>query len=149
VTVKVSRFGEVSLADGVIQVMDGGTHGVQGHTLVIPPTGPVTWERRLDGMSPNGKAGTGQLELTPDEMTRVRGWADVLWRLAPSGEASFDPPIKNGPPRWVWAIVQRRGEEVRVLRGGAIVSRTGAPDPAKAVLEWLVSRVDAAAAATP
>lgn len=148
-TVKVAMFDEVSIADGEIQVMDGGIHGVQGHTLVIPPSGPTTWGRRLDGMQPNGKAGTGKLELTADEATQLRGWADGLWQLAPSGQASFDAPINNGPPRWVWAIVLRRGEEVRVLSGGAIVSPTGAPPPAKAVLEWLVSRVDTASASAP
>jgi hypothetical protein len=148
-TVKVSMFGGVSIADGAIAVMDGGIHGVQGHTLVIPASGNATWERRLDGMQPIGKAGSGQLALTADEATRWHAWADELWKLAPTGKAAFDAPISNGPPRWVWAIVLRRGDEVRVLSGGAIASPTGAPEPAKSVLEWLVARVDAASAAAP
>jgi hypothetical protein len=148
-TVKVSMFGDVAIADGAIHVMDGGIHGVQGHTLVIAATGAASWERRLDGMRPSGKAGAGQVQLTADEAARVRGWADELWELAPAGKASFDQPIERGPPRWVWAIVLRRGDQVRVLSGGGIASPTGAPGPAKSVLEWLVTRVDAAAAAAP
>ena len=148
-TVKLSMFGDVSIADGAITVMDGGIHGVQGHTLVIPATGDATWERRLDGMQPIGKAGAGQLTLTADEATRLHGWADGLWKLAATGKSSFDAPIENGPPRWVWAIVLRRGPEVRTLSGGGIASPTGAPDPAKDVLTWLVTRVDAASAASP
>ena len=147
--VKVPMFGEVSIADGAIVMMDGGIHGVQGHTITIPATGHATWERRLDGMQPNGKAGAGQLDLAVDEANRLHGWVDGLWQLAPAGNASFDPPINNGPPRWVWAIVLRRGDAVRVLSGGGISSPTGAPDPAKSVLEWLVTRVDAASVATP
>ena len=50
----------------------------------------------------------------------------------------------RGPSRWVWAIVLRRGDEVRVLSGGG--PPTGAPEPAKQLLAWLVTRVDAASA---
>jgi len=142
-------FGDISITDGAIMVMDGGIHGVQGHTLVIPATGDATWERRLDGMQPSGKAGAGQLALAADEVTRLHGWADGLWQLAPNGKAAFDPPIEHGPPRWVWAIILRRGAEVRVLSGGGIASPTGVPDPAKDALTWLVTRVDAASAASP
>jgi hypothetical protein len=148
-TVKVPMFNEVSIADGAIHLMDGGIHGVQGHTVVLAATGSATWERRLDGMQPSGEAGAGQLELTADEAAQVRGWAEGLWALAPTGKASFDPPIEQGPPRWVWAIVLRRGDEVRVLSGGAIASPRGAPDPAKSALEWLQARVDAASGAAP
>ena len=139
-------FGDVSIADGAIVLMDGGIHGVQGHTLVIPGTGDATWERRLDGMQPIGKAGSGTLALAADEATRLRTWADQMWALAPAGKKSYDAPIEHGPPRWVWAIVVRRGDEIRFLDGGGISSPAGAPEPAAHALEWLGTRVDAASA---
>lgn len=142
-------FNDVAIEAGEIHMMDGGIHGVQGHTLVISQGGNATWERRLEGLQPYGKPGSGKLALTADEAAKLRGWADGLWDLAPKGSARFDMPIENGVPRWVWGIVMRRGDEVRVLSGGNMSSPTGAPEPAKSALEWLVTRVDAASQAAP
>ncbi len=144
-TVKTSMFGDVAIDDGAIHLADGGIHGVQGHTLVVRATGDAKWERRLDGMQPHGKPGAGALSLTADETKQLRAWADKLWDLAPKGSASFDTDPRNGPPRWVWVIVLRRGDEVRVLSGGNMSPPDGAPPPAKLALEWLIQRVDAAA----
>jgi hypothetical protein len=85
------------------------------------------------------------IRLTAAETKEFRAWADKLCDLAPKGKASFDADPKNGPPRWVWVIVLRRGDEVCVLQGGDIASPNGAPEPAKSALAWLESRVDAAA----
>ena len=147
--VKLSHFGEVTIADGACALMDGGIHGVQGHTLVVEASGDATWERRLDGMQPSGKAGSGRFRASAAEKARLHNWSDQLWQLASGGKKSFDPPIEQGPPRWVWAIVLRRGDEVRVLDGGGISSPTGAPEPAQGALHWLVSRVDELSAAEP
>lgn len=144
-TVKTAMFGEVAIDDGAIQLADGGIHGVQGHTLIVPARGDAKWERRTDSMQPRGKAGSGTLKLTADESKQLHAWADKMWDLAPKGKASYDMDIKDGLPRWVWVIVLRRGDEVRVLEGGATSSPEGAPDPAKAALAWLAERVDAAA----
>lgn len=144
-TVKTSMFDEIAIDDGAIHLADGGIHGVQGHTLVVPASGAAKWERRLDSMRPSGKAASGTLKLSADEAKQLRAWADKLWDLAPNGTASFDTDLKDGPPRWVWVIVLRRGEQVRVLSGGNIAPPKGAPEPAKATLEWLIQRVDAAA----
>ena len=144
-TVKTAMFGNVTLDTGTIYLADGGIHGVQGHTLVVAASGDARWERRLDGLQPSGKAGVGTLKLAADEAKQLVAWADRLWDLAPKGKASFDPDPKNGPPRWVWVIVIRRGDEVRILQGGDMASPNGAPDPAKAALTWLSNRVDAAA----
>lgn len=142
-TVKVSMFGQVAIADGAIILMDGGIHGIQGHTLSVPSAGATTWERRLDGMYPNGKAGSGSVELDAAELTDLRTWADGMWKLAAKGSVSFDPPREHGVPHWVWAIVLRRGDEVRVLDGGGMSPPDNAPDPVKQALEWLVKRVNA------
>jgi hypothetical protein len=148
-TVKVPMFNDVAIEAGAIHLMDGGIHGVQGHTLVIPASGDAQWERRLEGMQPSGKAGSGKLALTAAETSKLHGWSDGLWDLAPKGTARFDMPIDTGVPRWVWAIVMRRGDEVRVLSGGDMSSPDGAPEPAKSALAWLVTRVDAASQAAP
>jgi hypothetical protein len=138
-------FGDVTIDDGAVSIMDGGIHGVQGHTIVIDRAGAATWERRLDGMQPNGKPGKGTFTPTADELAKVRAAANALWDQAASGHASFNAPIENGPPRWVWAIVIRRGDEVRYVDGGNLTSPTGAPAEAKPILEWLRTRVDALA----
>jgi hypothetical protein len=75
-------------------------------------------------------------------MSQWNAWRDRLWALAPSGAASFAPPAAEGAPRWVWAIVMRRGPDVRVLTGGGMDSPMGAPEPARSALIWLVKRVD-------
>lgn len=139
---RLPYFGDVTLADGAVVVMDGGTHGVQGHTLEIAPSGDGTWQRRLDGFRPSGKAGAGRVELTPDEAERLRRWSDELWALASAGGPSLEPPSPSGPPRWVFAIVLRREDEVRVVQGGGVASPSGAPNAARPMLEWLVRRVD-------
>lgn len=148
-TVKVPMFSDVAIEDGAIHLMDGGIHGIQGHTLVIPASGDVKWERRLDGMQPNGKAGAGTITLTADEAKRLRGWADGLWKLAPKGSARFDGKDRSDIPRWVWGIVLRRGDEVRVLSGGGMSPPDNAVDPAKSALEWLDRRVDTASEKAP
>ena len=142
-------FDDVAIEAGAIHMMDGGIEGVQGHTLVIPASGDATWARRLEGMQPSGKAGSGKLALTADDTAKLRGWSDGLWQLAPKGKASFDMPIGDGVPRWVWAIVMRRGDEVRVLSGGNMSPPDGAPEPAKSALQWLGTRVDTASQAAP
>jgi len=147
--VAVPMFDEVAIDDGAVLIMDGGIHGVQGHTLAIPATGAVQWERRLDGMQPSGKAGKGEFALTADEARRVAMWRDQLWKRAPTGNASFSPPPSEGVPRWVWAIVLRQGDQARVLSGGAMESPAGAPSEAADALRWLVTRVDAASQAAP
>jgi hypothetical protein len=144
-----AMFGDVAIADGAIAIMDGGIHGVQGHRIVIDPAGAATWERRLDGMQPSGKAGKGAFAPAADELARARDAAAKLWELAPQGRRSFSAPIEDGPPRWVWAVVLRRGDEVRVVDGGSIDSPQGAPGPARPLLEWLVKRVDGLSVAAP
>src|SRR5689334_12438789 len=137
-TVHVAMFGDVTIADGAIAVMDGGIEGVQGHTLVLFAADSPTWQRRLEGMQPSGNAGSGHLALSADDTSTWHTWRDVLWSLAPSGSATFDPPSSDGVPRWVWAIVLRRGAAVRVITGGGMDPPAGAPEPARSALAWMI-----------
>lgn len=144
IDVKTRYFGTVSVADGAVAIMDGGTHGNAGHTIVAAPDGAATWARRIDSMRPDGVAGKGDFELSADEHERLRVWADDVWDYAGPDSTEMFPPVEKGAPRWVWAIVVRRGDEVRVLQGGSIAPlRGGLPDAAQQLLEWVGDRVDA------
>ncbi len=142
--VKTAFFGEVETDGVALAVMDGGTHGVQGHTIVVGVDGTATWERRLDGLRPKGGAGRGGLELADDERKRIEAWSRAAWDTAgPSGRASFFVDPSQGPPRWVWALVVCRGGEARLVEGGALVRLGGSlPAPLRPLLDWLVDRVD-------
>ena len=140
---KLSYFGGVAIRDGELILMDGGIHGVQGHTLAVAPDGAGRWERRVDSFRPSGKPGAGTFKPDKDELARARAAADRLWVAAEKKSArSFFAPLGHGPPRWVWAIVLRRGDEVRALEGGAVTRTDGAPEDARVLLQWMIDRVD-------
>jgi len=142
--VKTVFFGEVETDGVALAVMDGGTHGVQGHTIVVGSGGAAAWDRRLDSLRPRGRAGHGGLELTDDERRQIEGWSSAAWDAAgPRGRTSFFLDPWDPPPRWVWAVVVRRGDEARLVEGSAIGRLHGPlPPPLRALLDWLVHRVD-------
>jgi hypothetical protein len=148
-SVKLSYFGEVAIADGEVAVMDGGIHGVQGHTLRIDRDGGGRWERRVESLQPSGKPGAGTFKPSPDELKSLRAWADRLWSAAGTKGGSYFPPPDRGPPRWVWAIALRRGGEVRTLEGGAMAPTDGAPADARELLAWTIAKVDELGARSP
>ncbi len=142
--VKTVFFDEVETDDVALAVMDGGTHGVQGHTIVVDSDGAATWEQRLDGLRSRGRAGRGSLQLTDDERTQLETWSRATWDVAgPSGRATFFVDPSHGPPRWVWAVVVGRGGEIRLVEGTALGRlRQPVPAPLRPLLDWLVRRVD-------
>jgi len=142
--VKTVFFGEVETDGVALAVMDGGTHGVQGHTIVVGLDGAATWDRGLDSLRPHGRAGHGGLELKDDERRQIEGWSSAAWDAAgPRGRTSFFLDPWDGPPRWVWAAVVRRGDEVRLVEGSALRRQAGlAPAALRPLLDWLVHRVD-------
>lgn len=135
---KPAYFGEVSLDDGGVALMDGGIHGVQGHTLIVNRGKPAQWERRTESLQPSGKPGKGTVVLDMAELAELQKWSDEAWGKA----GRYYPPIEQGPPRWVWAIVLRRGGVTRILEGGETSPTNGAPAAARPMLEWLIARVD-------
>jgi len=144
-TVKLTYFGEVSVDEGDLVVMDGGIHGVQGHTIHLQRDGHARWERRVEGLQPSGKPGAGSFQPRAEELRSVRAWADEAWRLAGTKQRAFYPAPAHGPPRWVWAIVLRRDGHTRTLEGGADRPLDGAPGGARDLLAWLIATVDALA----
>lgn len=136
--VKVPYFGTVAVADGELVVQDGGTHGVQGHSLRIGPEGRAQWERRLEGMRAQGSPGAGSFEPSEDELRNLAGWAETAWDLCARPKPSPRPPKA---PRWVWCVVVRRGNEARWLADG-----DDAPAELRPLLDWMRTRVDGLAA---
>jgi hypothetical protein len=141
-TVKTSFFGEVDAPDGGIALMDGGIHGVQGHTIIAPPSGAAKWERRIDGVQPLGKPGSGELDPSSEERARLASWRDAVWDLAGAGKDRYWSDFSHGPPRWVWVIAVRRGDEIRAVQGGDM-SWGDEPEPLASALAWLRETVDA------
>jgi hypothetical protein len=144
---KTSMFGVIALEDGELAAMDGGTHGVSGHTARVLPDGSVRWERRVDSMGHDSNEGKGQVTLDAEERARLAGWADAAFELGgpakpwPLPPPAGSPPAVNPPPPWCWAVLVRRGDEIRVVQGD---TWTGTPPKLAPLLDWLRARVDAA-----
>jgi hypothetical protein len=129
-------FGSVVLEPGDVVVHDGGIHGVQGHS-VERRGGAWSWQRRLDGFRPHGRAGEGSFVPDAAELAQLSSWLDALWEAAALEPPRRPPP--GAPPRWVWIVAQRRGDELRALDGDSHASL----EAAQPLLDWLVRRVDA------
>lgn len=156
-SVKTARFGEVSM-DGVeVALMDGGVHGVQGHSLWVGSDGLARWARRLDGLHPAGHAGRGTFVLSSEERAwlepavaraRAFGLAREVARAAERADAGRTCPQRRAdpqPPRWVWAIILRHAGRPLLIEGEAL-ARGDAPPDVEPLLAWLVARVDREAA---
>lgn len=143
ITLDSTYFDKLELTGDVVMLMDGGIHGVSGHTLRFDPSGRGRWERRVDSFDTRTRPGAGELTLDDATITRVRPLLDAAWTLA-RGEGGhlrrFLPP-GSGPPRWVWAIAMRRGNDTVLLEGGDFPGR--APPELADLLDWLASDVDA------
>lgn len=137
--VETGYFGAIELDDGDVVVADGGIHGVSGHTLRIGRDGRGRWSRRLDSLQPYGRPGSGRVKLDADERALVAAAADAAWGL------DTRPAPMPEPPRWVWVVAVRRGDQTRAVEGSAMVVGDGAPAELAELLAWLRDRVDALA----
>ena len=136
--VRVPHFGDIPVADGEMVVQDNGTLGVQGHSVRIGPGGQATWEKRPEGLEAGGASAFGSFSPRADELRELSTWADTAWELC---ERPKPPPhLMPGPPRWVWCVLVRRGNEARWL-----ADRDHAPEELRPLLDWLTRRVDALA----
>lgn len=137
------RSGEDALSFDEVLVQDGGIHGVQGHRLQVPRTGPAIWERTVDSFRPSGVAAAGELALPSTRAAELAVLAEAAWKAAAEGTVKSYGPVKDGPPRWKWTITLRRGEDTRSLEGGANSALDAAtPASALALLRWTHALVD-------
>jgi hypothetical protein len=145
---KTRMFGEVEVGDGELVFMDGGTHGVPGHTARVAPDGTMRWERRVDSMGEDRNTGEGSLCLDDRERARLGGWAEAAFRLGDPGRPWPPPVPAEGPPsrppeppRYCWVVLLRRGAAIRAVEGD---NWTGEPEELVPMMRWLVERVDRA-----
>jgi hypothetical protein len=123
-----------------LAIMDGGIHGVSGHRVVVSTYGVARWERTVDSVDPQGESGSGLTRLSNRDRDQLAEWADRAWAAARSegGRANLSKPsFPPEVPRWVWAIVVRRGDDV-----GIVVGNDNAPKEFRPILEWLRENVD-------
>ena len=132
--VEVPLFGQIEMADGDIFVQDGGTGGVDGHAVRVSREGQGTWELRTGELD----AIRGTFEPSEHERRTLATWADAAWVLCANPKPT--KRISTPPPRWVWCVIVRRGNEARWL-----MDRDDAPEEMRPLLDWLVKRVDALA----
>jgi len=138
------RFKTQSLPKGGLLLIDGGIHGIQGHTLQIAPDGSTRWARRCDGLFPAGSEGDGELILENNVMTTVRAWMDILLSRYQDRAQMFFIGQENEPRpcRWVWAAAAERNGIVALVQGGAVYGLEAPPDLAP-MLTRLREMVDA------
>jgi hypothetical protein len=148
ITLVTVYFNKLELTGDSVIMMDGGTHGVRGHTLTWDAHGRGRWERRVDSFDRSGGTGAGELALDAATLSRLGPRLEAAWQLAlaEKGHVRRFPPPDRGPPRWVWAIAMRRGDDAVLLEGGDFPGR--APREAKDLLGFLATEVDARLAST-
>lgn len=143
---KLAHFGEIALADGDTVVVDGGTHGVSGHTLGVRASGTVEWARRVGTTGPRGAVGAGTTTLDDATRAQVTAWIDEAWIHA-ANNPTPSTRAPGAPPRWVWAIAMRRGDEVRVVERDPAIADP--PTELAPLLDFLRDAVDKAAHDAP
>ena len=115
-TVKVAPFGDVTIEDGAIVLMDRGNGDKRVHFMTISHDFKGSTVSRDDVAGAKPKSDSFSIDA--DERAQIKGWSDELWKLAPHGRKSYK---KVRPPTgdfFEWAIVVRRGDAVRVIEGG-------------------------------
>ncbi len=137
ITLHVLPFGDVTIDDGAIQIMDRGTGDERVHVLTVSRDYRAAKASWPDRPGPRPEPKTDPLVLSNDQRGEVRSWLDPLWQLAPSGRRSFAKPPPDGKIAYGWAIVLRRGDEVRVIEGGA----SGA-EPQPDIIEGIADFLD-------
>jgi hypothetical protein len=113
----VPPFGDVSVEDGELKLMDHNNGDGRVHVMTVSRDyrgAKLSW---ADRPGPRTDVNTGTFPIDADERAQIQAWSQQIWQLAPSGRRSF-PKLPDAKP-YEWAIVMRRGDEVRVVEGGA------------------------------
>jgi len=116
--VTIPPYGDVALEDGSIQLMDHNNGDQRVHIMNITRDfhGTATsWDDR-PGVPTEMRRGT--FPIDDDERAYIRTFSERIWRLAPTGRRTL--PRAPGTNGYEWAVVMRRGDEVRAIDGGTI-----------------------------
>jgi len=134
--VVVPPFGDLTIEDGALELLDHNSGDGRVHRLTVSRDFQGSTLSWADRPGPRSDVRVGTFPISPEERDQVRSWSEQLWRLAPGGRRSFPRAAGEGRPGYEWAIVVRRGAEVRVIDGGA------APATDSELIEGVVDFLD-------
>jgi hypothetical protein len=133
----VPPFGDFDLADGEVVIMDHNSGDGRVHVLAI--SRDYLAVKRSWTEQPRSEVTSVPVQISVDERRTIAGWADQLWPMAPNGRLSLVKPPPDGTnPPYEWAVVLRRGGEVRVIEGGT----GGSNDAIDTIIEGAVDFLD-------
>ncbi|HET9990666.1 MAG TPA: hypothetical protein VFQ65_19185 [Kofleriaceae bacterium] len=134
--VTVPPFGDVTIEDGALVLMDRGNGDKRVHYMHISRDYHGTTLSHDDVAGAEPRRDT--FPIDGDERGWIKNWSDQLWRLAPHGRKSYAKVKPASGDFFEWAIVLRRGNEVRVIEGGANASdKDPQPDLLEGPLDFL------------
>ena len=130
-TLSIRPYGDITVEDGAIVLMDHNTGDDRVHLMTITRDfhgAKVSW---TDKAGPRADVRSATFPISPEERDQIRSWSQPIWQLAPGGRRAF--PKVASDTAYEWAIAMRRGSEVRVIEGGPSSGSdptTNAIDPA-------------------
>ena len=89
-----------------------------------------------DQTGPPTEVRSKAFRIDPHERAEIQTWSEQLWPLARVGAGATSRPAAGGTLEYEWAIVLRRGDEVRVL-DGSVASGTRQPDSLENIVDFL------------
>lgn len=111
ITVATRTFGPITLPRSGAVMVDGGTDGRTGHRLAVDISGTADWERRNGVGSCGGCAGTGALGIHGKDWSDYLRLSDAAWSYMKGPSA----PVRGADvPDWLWVVVMRLGDEIRM-----------------------------------
>jgi hypothetical protein len=117
-TVTVAPFGDVTIDDGAIMLMDRGNGDKRVHFMTVSRDYKGSTRSRDDVSGPPSGERHDAFPIDADERAQLEGWTTKLWKLAPHGRKSYKKVRPKSGDFFEWAIVVRRGDDVRVIEGG-------------------------------
>jgi hypothetical protein len=137
VTVTVAPFGEIAIDDGALVLADRGNGDERVHYMTVSRDFHGTKRSRADKPGAPSGVQTGTFPIDASERDWVRSWIEAMWPIAPSGRRTFKKPPPDGPTVYEWAIVMRRGDQVRIVEGGPQSDADPAPDVTESIVDFL------------
>ncbi len=136
-TVNVPPFGDIAVEDGALELMDHNSGDERVHVLTVSRDSHGSKMSWADRPGARSDVKTGAVPISAEERDQIRSWSEQLWQLAPGGRRAFPKAPPDGKPAYEWAIMVRRGDEVRVIEGGASTGPDTQPDIIEGVVDFL------------
>lgn len=117
--VHIAPYGDFAVNDGDILLMDHNSGSLRVHVMTISRDFhgmKLSW---ADRPGPRAEVETADFPIGPDERQQILAWSSTLWGVAASGHVTLPHPPPDGTPPYEWAVVMRRGADLRVIEGAA------------------------------